>query len=66
MGKSGDLDALLARADRVDAQPHTVRRGVGLGVTLLATAGLVACIVLGIAQGLLLTVVRFVYGIWPQ
>lgn len=66
MGESRDLDELLAGADRVDARPHTVRRGVGLGVTLLATAGLVACIVAGIAQGVLLTLLRFLFGIWPS
>ncbi|MCL9664833.1 hypothetical protein L2091_06275 [Curtobacterium albidum] len=66
MGESRDRDELLAHAHRVDAQAHTVRRGVGLGVTLLATGGLVACIVLGIAHGLLLTFVSFLSGIWPS
>ncbi|WIE76391.1 hypothetical protein [Curtobacterium sp. MCSS17_007] len=65
MGEPRDLDQLLASAPRVDAQPHTVRRGIGLGATLLLTAGLVACIVLGIAHGLLLTFVSFLLGIWP-
>ncbi len=66
MGEPRDLDELLASAHRVDARPHTVRRGIGLGTTLLVTAVLVAGIVLGIAHGLLLTFVSFLSGIWPS
>jgi len=58
------MDELLARTERVDAEPHTVRRGIGLGTALLATGVLVALIVLGTAQGLLLVLWDFLSRSW--
>ncbi len=52
MGEPGDVDDLLERAERVDAEPHTARRAVGLGTALVVTGAVVAVVVSGTAYGL--------------
>lgn len=58
------MDELLAAAERVDAQPHTGRRAVGLGAALVATAATVAFIVTGTAYGLFVAFGAFAMSVW--
>lgn len=66
MGEPGDMDDLFAGAQHVEAEPHDAGRAVGLGVALVAVGATVAFIVVGTAQGLLLSVVAFFSGVWPS
>lgn len=66
MGEPGKTDDLMVGARGVGAEPHDAGRAVGLGVALVAVGATVAFIVVGTAQGLLLSVVAFFSGVWPS
>lgn len=66
MGEPRDLDELLTSAEVVDAQPHTVRRAVGLGAGLVAVGAAVAVAVTSGGAAAVATVVRAAMASWAD
>ncbi|MCS5486500.1 hypothetical protein NY588_05040 [Curtobacterium flaccumfaciens pv. beticola] len=66
MGESDGIDELLARARRVEAEPRTARRAVGLGTALVASGVTIAVIVSGTAYGLWITFWGLLVSAWPS
>jgi uncharacterized membrane protein YhiD involved in acid resistance len=60
------MDDLIASAQRVEAEPHTARRAVGLGTALVATGATVALIVSGTAYGLWVGFWSLAIGSWQH
>ncbi|WP_141718830.1 hypothetical protein [Curtobacterium sp. ER1/6] len=66
MGEPGKMDDLFAGAQRVEAEPHTARRAIGLGTALVATGATVALIVSGTAYGLWVGFWSLAIGAWQH
>ncbi|MGN8050738.1 hypothetical protein ACTJKO_13730 [Curtobacterium sp. 22159] len=60
------MEDLLAGAERVDAPPRTVRRAVGLLVSLVALGAAIAVAGTSAGGAVVATVVRWAMGRWAE